>query len=89
MGGPVFSSRISAKPGRTDWVAQPMLTVRGRNALPDPVSLSRVETFHDGPIARNFLAHGVSPEALRMLAAQLPTASQQLRREVVGRFGPM
>jgi len=87
VGQPGYSSRINAKPGRTDWVAQPILTLEGAAALPEPVSMRRVNTYHDAPIAQHFLRNGVSPEAIAMLQQQLPTASQSLRRELGAMFG--
>lgn len=87
FGGPGYSSRISAKPGRVDWVAQPVLDLRGRQALPDPVSLRRVQRFHDEPINRYYLNQGVSPDAMALLSQQLPTASESLRQEMRHRFG--
>lgn len=85
--GPGFSSRINPKPGRLDWVAQPVLDLRGRQALPDPVSLRRVERYHDNPISQHYLSGGVSPDAMALLGQQLPTASQALQRELRQRFG--
>lgn len=87
IGQPGYSSRINAKPGRTDWVAQPILTLEGAAALPEPVSMRRVKAYHDAPIARHFLQGGVSPEAIAMLKQQLPTASQSLQRELGALFG--
>lgn len=85
--GPGFSSRISGKPGRTDWVAQPILELKGSHAQPDPISMRRVERFHDRPISLHYLGHGVSPDAVALLQQQLPSASQSLQQEARRRLG--
>jgi len=79
-GGPAFSSRISAKPGRAvDWVAQPILTLYGNDAIPDPSSLRAIEAFHDGPIRKHYLGGSSSPDAMAMLQRQAQTASSALQ----------
>lgn len=87
VGRPGFSSRISSKPGRAnDWVAQPLLTISGREAMPDPVSVARVRQFHDEPIRRAYLgAQGISPHAMEALQGQAATASTALRNELMRR----
>lgn len=87
MGGPRFSSRISGKPGRAnDWVAQPLLTIAGQEAMPDPVSVGRVRQFHDQPIQRAYLGEGgANPHAMEALRGQAPTASAALRNELMRR----
>lgn len=84
VGRPGFSSRISGKPGRAnDWVAQPLLTIAGREALPDPASVYRVRKFHDEPIAHAYLdADGINPHAMEALRQQASTASAALRNEL-------
>ena len=81
VGRPGFSSRISAKPGREgDWVALPLQTFSGSEALPDPLSLQRVRQYHDIPIAQAYLADGVPAQAVEMLKRQAETASAELRQ---------
>lgn len=87
VAGPAYSARISAKPGRTDWVAQPIATLRGSAAMADPTSLRRVEAYHDGPINRAYLRNGVNDDALNVLRDQAPTASIALQQELRRRFG--
>jgi hypothetical protein len=80
FGGPGFASRISAKPGRAqDWVAQPLITLRGKDSIPDPTSIQLVDTYHDQPIRQHYLQGGHSPAALAMLERQAATASPLLR----------
>lgn len=87
VGRPGFSSRISGKPGRAnDWVAQPLLTISGREAMPDPVNVARVRQFHDEPIRRAYLGEqGISPHAMEALQRQASTASAALRNELMRR----
>ncbi len=88
LNAPGFSSRISHKPGRVDWVAQPILTLTGAEAMPDPISLRRVERYHDAPIRQAYLGGGgVNADALEALKLQTPTASQVLQRELSRRYG--
>jgi hypothetical protein len=88
LNAPGFSSRISHKPGRVDWVAQPILTLTGAEAMPDPISLRRVERYHDAPIRQAYLGGGgVNADALEALKLQTPTASQVLQRELSHRYG--
>lgn len=83
-----FRSRISHKPGRTDWVAQPLTTIAGTEALPDPVSRRRVVELHDNPIRQHYLGSGgASPDAMAALQQQLPAASAALQNELRRRFG--
>ena len=78
---PSFRSRISHKPGRVDWVAQPIATFTGPEAMPDPRSRMLIDTLHDLPIRQHYLkANGASPDAINALRGQLPTASQGLRK---------
>lgn len=84
---PSFRARISHKPGRTDWVAQPIATFAGKEALPDPQSLRLVNAFHDEPIRNRYLtAGGASPDAVAAVRRTLPTASQDLQRQIRQRF---
>ena len=86
--GPMsFASRISHKPGRTDWVAQPILELSGSKASPVPRSAELVKVLHDDPIRRMYLgAEGVSPDAINLLKQHLPSASKSLQRELTRRF---
>lgn len=84
---PSFRSRVSHKPGRTDWVAQPIATFSGSDALPDPRALALVEAFHDKPIRDRYLTQGgVNPSAVRLLQNQLPSASNALQSKLRQRF---
>lgn len=79
---PGFSARVSAKPGRsTDWVAQPIAVLEGRESIPNPTNVRRVRQYHDGPIRKAFLGDsGINPHALELLNTQARTASPALRR---------
>ena len=82
---PGFRSRISHKPGRADWVAQPIATFGAE--IPDPTSYNLVRTLHDEPIRRAYLKQsGVSPDAIAALKENLSTASQALQRQLISRF---
>lgn len=82
-----FASRISHKPGRTDWVAQPIMTLRGKDSTLNPRSAQLVSTLHDEPILRNYLTHnGASPDAVKALMTTLPNASSALQKELIRRF---
>jgi len=82
---PGFRSRISHKPARTDWVAQPIATFGART--PDPTSYRLVQELHDEPIRRAYLTQsGVSPAAIAALKEHLPTASQSLQQQLISRF---
>lgn len=88
---PGFRSRISHKPGRVDWVAQPLVTIAGKESLADPRSRFLVNRLHDQPIRRAYLNDtdrpGISSAAMQALARQLPTASSSLRRRLKEQFG--
>lgn len=85
---PSFRSRISHKPGRIDWVAQPIAVISGKDALPDPRSTTLVKAFHDEPIRQRYLAAGgASPAAIAALRPQLSSASKALQSELRRRFG--
>lgn len=81
-----FRSRVSHKPGRTDWVAQPITQFRGRDAIVNPRNLQLVQTLHDRPIADRYLQGGVSPDAMAALQQQAGSASQALQAELRRRF---
>lgn len=82
-----FASRVSHKPGRTDWVAQPIMELSGSEAIPSARSIQLVDTLHDAPIRKMYLgASGVSPDAIALLKQQLPTVSEVLQRELINRF---
>ena len=84
---PAFRSRISHKPGRTDWVAQPIATFSGSEAMPDPRSAALVEALHDEPIRQRYLtAGGANPAAIAALKQHLPTASNALQQQLRQRF---
>lgn len=75
-----FRSRISHKPGRIDWVAQPIATFGGGMVIPHSQKLVRI--MHDEPIQRAYLSKGGTQEAIELLKANLPTASQALQTEL-------
>lgn len=82
-----FASRVSHKPGRTDWVAQPIMELSGSEAIPSARSIQLVKTLHDAPIREMYLGpSGVSPDAIALLKQQLPTVSEVLQRELINRF---
>ena len=85
---PGFASRISAKPGRVDWAAQPLTTISGRLANPDPRSAQLIETLHDEPIERAYLTdgYGASKDAMAALKGELPGVSKTLATEIKRRF---
>ena len=81
-----FRSRISHKPGRVDWVAQPIGTFG--SGLTDPQSRRIVKEFHDEPIRQAYLTTmGMSPAAMEALKTHLPTASKGLQEALTSRFG--
>jgi hypothetical protein len=82
-----FNSRISHKPGRIDWVAQPIAEFRGKEALPVSRSLELVKVMHDDPIQRAYLDKGGTAQAVSLLKQHLPTASQALQQEISRRLG--
>ena len=84
---PGFRSRISHKPGRVDWVAQPIFEMTGAEAEANPRSTQLVRQLHDEPIRRHYLGtSGVSPDAMVALQKQMPHASQTLQKELRRRF---
>lgn len=84
---PGFRSRISHKPGRTDWVAQPLFTVKGKEAMTSPRSKQLIQLLHDEPIRRAYLNNnGISPDAVSLIKAELSTASNALQKELRRRF---
>lgn len=85
---PSFRARVSHKPGRTDWVAQPIATFTGADAVtPDPQAIALIKAFHDEPIRRRYLTmDGASPNAVAAVRRALPTASQDLQRQIRQRF---
>ena len=81
-----FRSRISHKPGRVDWVAQPIATFG--EGLPDPRSQRLIRKLHDEPIRKAYLdTMGVNPAAMQALKEHLPTASTALQQALAARFG--
>tara|TARA_B100000073_G_scaffold150028_1_gene123677 strand:+ start:293 stop:1162 length:870 start_codon:yes stop_codon:yes gene_type:complete len=82
-----FNSRISHKPGRVDWVAQPIAEIRGSAAMPSQRSMELVQVMHDDPIKRAYLDKGGTVQAVELLSQHLPTASQTLQREISRRLG--
>tara|TARA_Y100000401_G_scaffold115271_1_gene118669 strand:- start:1166 stop:2050 length:885 start_codon:yes stop_codon:yes gene_type:complete len=81
-----FNSRISHKPGRIDWVAQPIAEIRGSEAMPSSRSTELVKLMHDDPIKRAYLDKGGTAQAVALLNQHLPTASQTLQREISRRL---
>ena len=85
---PGFASRISAKPGRVDWAAQPLATISGRLANPSMRSLQLVDTLHDAPIRKAYLTdgYGANKDAMAALKEELPGVSKTLAAEIRRRF---
>lgn len=82
-----FNSRISHKPGRVDWVAQPLSTFKGAEAAVNPRNMQLVQTLHDLPIEQHYLTQGgVSPDAMVRLQEEIPSASKALQDELKRRF---
>lgn len=82
-----FRSRISHKPGRVDWVAQPIATLSGREAIPDPLASQLVQQLHDEPIRQAYLGpSGASPDAMAVVKQQLPKVSKTFAAELRNRF---
>lgn len=83
-----FASRISAKPGRVDWAAQPLTTIKGEQAIPSMRSLQLVETLHDKPIGTAYLTdgYGANKDAMTALQKELPGVSATLAAELRRRF---
>ena len=79
-----FRSRISHKPGRVDWVAQPIATFG--SGLPIAHSEKLVKIMHNLPIQRSYLSKGGTSQAMDLLKANLPTASQTLQAELKRRL---
>ena len=82
-----FNSRVSHKPGRVDWVAQPIAEFRGSEAMPIERSVELVKLMHDNPIQRTYLSQGGTAQAVDLLKQHLPTASQVLQQEISRRLG--
>ena len=85
---PGFRSRLSHKPGRVDWVAQPIATLRGSDPRRSVRSERIIKAMHDSPIRQAYLN---DPE-LRMAALSavqdaLPSASQDLRNQIRANLG--
>lgn len=82
-----FNARIGPKAGRVDWVAQPIAEIRGTKAVVDPTSVRRVQTYHDEPIAMNFLTGQAQAAGIEKVKENLPTASQFLQQQVRAYLG--
>jgi hypothetical protein len=82
-----FNSRINPKPGRVDWVAQPIAEIAGAQATIDPESMRRVRVYHDEPIERNFLTGQAQAAGLAKVKENLPTASQFLQNQIRSYLG--
>ena len=86
--GEGFASRISHKPGRIDWAAQPLTVIAGEQAIPNARSVQLVETMHDKPIRETYLTDGLgaSFHAMQALQEELPGLSASMSRELKRRF---
>ena len=86
--GEGFASRISHKPGRIDWAAQPLTVIAGERAIPNSRSVQLVETMHDKPIKKAYLTDGLgaSSHAMQALKDELPGLSASMARELKRRF---
>ena len=79
----VFFSRISPKPGRTDYVAQPIGEIRGAKAqMNNPVNQKFVRAWHDDPIRQAWLQGNAKQAAMETIKQDLPTASQFLQQHI-------
>lgn len=85
---PGFASRISAKPGRVDWAAQPLTTIAGKRAAANSRSSKLVETLHDRPIQKAYLTdgYGANKDAMAALQREMPGLSQALQAQLKRRF---
>ena len=83
-----FASRISHKPGRTDWAAQPLTVISGDQAIPNSRSIELVERLHDRPIRQAYLTdgYGASADAMTALQTEIPNVSNTLAKELQARF---
>lgn len=83
-----FASRISVKPGRVDWAAQPLTVIKGAEAIANPRSKLLVDILHDDPIRRAYLTDGLgaSKDAISALKQELPGVSQTMAEEMMRRF---
>jgi hypothetical protein len=82
-----FNSRISPKPGRIDWVAQPIAEIQGTKSVIDPVNIRRVSTYHDQPIKLNFLKGEAKDQSIKKVKQNLSTASQFLQKQIENYLG--
>ena len=79
----VFFSRISPKPGRVDYVAQPIGEIRGAKAQRDnPINQRFIRNWHDLPIKEAWLQGQAKQTAMETIKQDLPTASQFLQQQV-------
>ena len=83
-----FASRISAKPGRVDWAAQPLTVIKGEDAQVNPRSKLLIDTLHDDPIRQAYLRDGLgaSANAIAALKQELPGVSKSMAKEMIRRF---
>ena len=79
----VFFSRISPKPGRIDYVAQPIGEIRGAKArINNPINRDFVRNWHDDPIRQAWLQGQAKQTAMETIKQDLPTASQFLQQQI-------
>ena len=79
----VFFSRISPKPGRIDYVAQPIGEIRGAKAQRNnPINERFVIAWHDYPIQQAWLQGNAKRVAMETIKQDLPTASQFLQEHI-------
>ena len=79
----VFFSRISPKPGRIDYVAQPIGEIRGAKAQDNnPINERFVIAWHDYPIQQAWLQGNAKRVAMETIKQDLPTASQFLQEHI-------
>jgi hypothetical protein len=82
-----YRSRLSHKPGRTDWVAMPIAELRGSDPRLSRRSQQIVEVMHDQPIRQAYLNDpAVRAAAMQAIEGQVPGASQELQRQIRNRL---
>ena len=84
---PGYRSRLSHKPGRTDWVALKIADFEGSDPQMSPRSQKIVNVMHDRPIQEAYLNNPETMQAAaRAVQANLPSASNALQKEIARRM---
>ena len=85
---PGFRSRLSHKPGRVDWVAQPIATLQGSDPQRSARSERIINVMHDSPIRQAYLNDpDLRRAALSAVEDALPSASSDLRNQIRANLG--